>query len=277
MAGTGPAVRLGDLRGAVALDVHPQAHERLADDARDLHLGDADARRRSRSGSGPPRSAGAAPRGRARRGPPSRRRAARASRCAASRGRRPPTASARLMSRSRRSAPRAIACGARPADWIVCSTSSNGASTASASSCTVGERPSCEVSLSRALGDLELQLLHAARHAHRPGLVAEVALDLAEHRRRRVGREAHLAVEVEAVDRLHDPDAGDLHEVVERLAAAGVAAGQRARQRQHLLRQLVAGGAVAVDVVSAQQLALARGASAPASSGAPRRDSDNAL
>ena len=33
-----PQPRLGDLRRALALDVHPQAHERLADDARDLHL-----------------------------------------------------------------------------------------------------------------------------------------------------------------------------------------------------------------------------------------------
>jgi hypothetical protein len=53
-----------------------------------------------------------------------------------------------------------------------------------------------------------------------------VALDLAEDGRRRVRREAHLAREVEALDRLHDPDAGDLDEVVERLAAAGVAARQ---------------------------------------------------
>ena len=36
-------------------------------------------------------------------------------------------------------------------DWIVISTSSNGCSTLSASSCTVGERPSVVVSSSRAL------------------------------------------------------------------------------------------------------------------------------
>src|SRR5437764_269353 len=83
--------------------------------------------------------------------------------------------------------------------------------------------------------ELQLELLHAARDAHRPRLVAEVALDLAEDRGGGIGREADLAREVEAVDRLHDPDAGDLHEVVERLAAARVAAGQGPRQRQHLL------------------------------------------
>src|SRR5204862_7030388 len=36
---------LSHLRRALALDVHPQAHERLADDARDLHLRYADAAR----------------------------------------------------------------------------------------------------------------------------------------------------------------------------------------------------------------------------------------
>jgi hypothetical protein len=60
------------------------------------------------------------------------------------------------------------------------------------------------------LDHLELELLHAARHAHRPRVVAEVALELAQYRRRRVGGEAHLAADVEEVDGLHDPDAGDL-------------------------------------------------------------------
>src|SRR3954471_8261815 len=109
------------------------------------------------------------------------------------------------------------------------------------------------------LGDLELQLLEAARDAHRPRLVAEVALDLAEDGRRRVGREAHLAGDVEAVDRLHDPDARDLDEVVERLPAAGVAAGERPGEREHLLGELVAGPHVTVLVDAAQELLLARG------------------
>ena len=110
------------------------------------------------------------------------------------------------------------------------------------------------------LGQRQLQLLHPARHVHRPRAVAEVALELAEHGRRRVGAEAHLARDVEALDRLHDPDARDLHEVVERLAAADVAAGQRACKRHHLLGELVARREVAVDVVAAQQLVLVTGA-----------------
>src|SRR4051812_24395914 len=109
-------------------------------------------------------------------------------------------------------------------------------------------------------GDLQLELLHAAGHAHRPGLVTEVALDLTQDGGRRVGREAHLAIEIEAVDRLHDPDAGDLHEVVDRLAAAGVAPGEGAGQWQHLLGELVAGGLIALLMESAQELTLATGA-----------------
>jgi hypothetical protein len=106
------------------------------------------------------------------------------------------------------------------------------------------------------LGDLELELLQAARHPHRPRLVAEVALDLAEHGRRRVRGEAHVAADVEAVDRLHDPHARDLHEVVERLAAARVAAGQRAGERQHLLGELVASPHVPVLMDASQELLL---------------------
>ena len=48
----------------------------------------------------------------------------------------------------------ATACAGRSALWIVARTSSNGASTASASSWTVGERPSSFVSSSRALATL---------------------------------------------------------------------------------------------------------------------------
>ena len=144
--------------------------------------------------------------------------------------------------------------------WMVARTSSKGASTA------VGDlldgRRAAELvgELVARLGHAQLQLLQAARDAHGPRLVAEVALDLAEHRRRRVGGEAHLAREVEAVDRLHDPDAGDLHEVVERLAAVGVAPGERPGERQHLLGQLVARPRVALLVDAPQQLLLSQGA-----------------
>src|SRR5512133_2901342 len=39
--------------------------------------------------------------------------------------------------------------------------------------------------------ELDVQLLQAARHAHRPALVAEVPLDLADDVRRSVGRQLH--------------------------------------------------------------------------------------
>ena len=65
-----------------------------------------------------------------------------------------PIASARLMSRSSPVGSSSERMRRAPTDCSVCSTSSNGASIASASSCTVGERPFCDVSLSRALASL---------------------------------------------------------------------------------------------------------------------------
>ena len=58
--------------------------------------------------------------------------------------------------------------------------------------------------------DLQRQLLQVARHADCPRAVAEVALDLAEDRRHRIGGERDLAVEIEAVDRLDEAHRGDL-------------------------------------------------------------------
>ena len=109
------------------------------------------------------------------------------------------------------------------------------------------------------LGHLELELLRPARDVERPRAIAEVALDLAEDGGCRVRGEAHVARQVEAVDGLHDPDARDLDEVVERLAPPHVATGERAGERQHLLGQLVARPGVAVLVVAAQQHAFTRG------------------
>ena len=101
--------------------------------------------------------------------------------------------------------------------------------------------------------DLDRQLLEVARHPHRPALVAEVALDLAEDRGNRERRERRLARRVEAVDRLEQAERGDLDEVVERLPAALVAAGELARQRQEALDELLARRDVAVAVVADQQ------------------------
>src|ERR671916_91574 len=97
------------------------------------------------------------------------------------------------------------------------------------------------------------QLLQPARHAHRPALIPEVALDLPEDVRRRVGRELDPAVHVEAVDRLDEPHGGDLHQVVHGLPAPGELAGEELRQGQLLLDHLLPRGLVAVLVVPRQQ------------------------
>src|SRR5918995_2376894 len=101
-----------------------------------------------------------------------------------------------------------------------------------------------------------VQLLERARHADCPALVAEVALDLADHVRGRVGGERHLALELEAVDRLDQADRAHLLDVLERLAAPRVAPRERAHQREVALDQLLAGGRVAVLAVAAQQGAV---------------------
>ena len=56
----------------------------------------------------------------------------------------------------------------------------------------------------------ERALLEVARHVERPALVAEVALQLAEDRRRGVARELRPAAGLEAVDRLDQAEARDL-------------------------------------------------------------------
>jgi len=62
-------------------------------------------------------------------------------------------------------------------------------------------------------GQLDVQLLQAARHTHRPALVAEMPLDLTDDVRRRVGGQLDTALQVEAVDRLDEADRADLNEV----------------------------------------------------------------
>src|SRR5581483_6813140 len=87
--------------------------------------------------------------------------------------------------------------------------------------------------------DREVQLLQPARHLDRPALVAEIALDLADDRRRRVRRELHAALEIEAVDRLEQADGADLDQVVERFAAVGELDGEIAHQVEVRDDQLV--------------------------------------
>ena len=100
----------------------------------------------------------------------------------------------------------------------------------------------------------ERALLQIARHMQSPALVAERALELAEDRRRRVARELGSAAGLEAVDRLDQPEAGDLHEVVERLVGVAVAEREVAGERDEALDQLVAGSDVAVAVVAHEEL-----------------------
>ena len=95
-------------------------------------------------------------------------------------------------------------------------------------------------------------LLQAPRHPHRVGPVAEVALDLTgdvrDHERAELG-----SPRVEAVDRLDQPDAPDLHEVLVELAACAVSTGEALDERHVLLDQPLASSEVAVLVVLAQQ------------------------
>src|SRR5204862_20527 len=112
------------------------------------------------------------------------------------------------------------------------------------------------------------------RDADGPAAVAEVALDLADDVRRRVGGQLDAAVHVEAVDRLDQPDRADLDEVFELLAAVGVASGQRAHERHVLLDQLLAGDQVAPPPSTDRNAfgggEVSAGSSAPAPIAAPR-------
>ena len=101
--------------------------------------------------------------------------------------------------------------------------------------------------------DLHHALLHPARDVHGPAVVAEVALELAEHGRHRVGGERGLARGVEAVDRLDQPEGRDLHEVVQRLVRAPVPARHPPREREQTLHQLLPRRLIAVAVIADQQ------------------------
>ena len=102
----------------------------------------------------------------------------------------------------------------------------------------------------------ERALLEVARHVQRPSLVAEMALQLAEDRRRGVARELRPAAGLEAVDRLDQAEARDLKQVVEGLVGVRVAQREIARQREETLHELLARGKVCELVVANQQEAL---------------------
>src|SRR5205807_1623865 len=100
---------------------------------------------------------------------------------------------------------------------------------------------------------LHVQLLQAARHAHRPTLVTKVALDLADDVRSRIGRQLDASLQVEAVNRLDQPDGADLDEIFELLTAVRVPPSERAHERHVLLDQLLARVQVTLLVVLAQE------------------------
>jgi hypothetical protein len=99
--------------------------------------------------------------------------------------------------------------------------------------------------LGHRLADLGDAVVQTARHAHRPDAVAEMALQLAEDGRRGEGGEGDAALGVEAVDRVHQPQARHLEKVVEGLVRAAVALGEAFREGQVAPHELLARRGVA--------------------------------
>jgi hypothetical protein len=95
------------------------------------------------------------------------------------------------------------------------------------------------------LVERQVELLEPAGDPHRPALVAEVALELADDGRRGIGRELDLALQVEAVDGLQQPDGAHLDQVLQRLAAVAEPPRQVLDQGQVQPDQLLAQGRVA--------------------------------
>ena len=99
---------------------------------------------------------------------------------------------------------------------------------------------------------------------HRPRAVAVVAADLADDRRRGVGRELHAALAVVALDRLEQADPRDLDEVVERLAPVDVARCERTHKPavavyERLARSVVAPALPPLDEARVRKLAQRHG------------------
>src|SRR5215207_9175983 len=102
------------------------------------------------------------------------------------------------------------------------------------------------------------ELLQATGDPHRSTLVTEVAFDLAEDVRGRVGGELDLPVYIEAVHRLDQADGGDLDQIVQRLPATCELAGQKLGQGKLLLDDPLAGVLVTVLVIAHEQAPRAR-------------------
>src|SRR5947207_6384580 len=81
-----------------------------------------------------------------------------------------------------------------------------------------------------------------------------MAAELAEHGRRGEGDERYSAVGVEAVDRVDEPEACHLDQVLGRLAAAAIAQRHAASEWQVAPHELLADGRLAEAVVTTQKL-----------------------
>jgi len=104
--------------------------------------------------------------------------------------------------------------------------------------------------------DAHGELLELAWDAHRPAVVAVVALERARDRGDRVRAERHVARGIEALDGADERKAGDLLEVLERLRPAPVPARQAPRERQEAFEHGVAVAAAAGTPIFEDQLLL---------------------
>ena len=123
----------------------------------------------------------------------------------------------------------------------------------SAISAGVGARPRSRARVLATSIDPDRHLLQVARDADRPALVAEVTLELAQDRGHRERGEGGRPVRLEPVDRLQQAQRGDLHEVVQRLAATLVAPRKLARERQEPLDERFPRREVAVAVIALEK------------------------
>jgi hypothetical protein len=113
--------------------------------------------------------------------------------------------------------------------------------------------------------DPQMCFLQAAVDPNRPGAVAEVALELAQHRRQRIVHEMHAARGIKPIHRLDEADHGHLNEIVQFLAAAlkldRGPSGEGLKCRDHVVTALRAGWIVRCHLGEPQQDSLGLGIS----------------